>query len=219
MKTRKKLLAVVGVLAMLSALLVPAAVLAEDDTIATTEVLSGGTASALDTTPATSLTLTPLTITGEDLSTSDDQPGAFWILTDDSGDGLGWQVQIKAANVTFANNSTRAAADDLTLDSSLAADKWTLTTVVSRTDATTLDLITDATSSPKSELYGTSAGGADVVGSATNIAATDIVLVKAPDDAGMGSYDIKPKFCLGLPASAYSGAYTVDLTLTTTFTD
>ncbi len=221
MKGLKKLCLSMGlVLALLVALLVPMLVpsiaLAESDNVSANVTVSGGTTSVLDTSAVTAFSFTAQTVTGSQITLTDFQPGDWWTVTDDSGDGEGWQVQIKAASATFANNNARAYADDLTLDSSLATDKWTLTAVVSRTDSATLAL-SDATSEPVSGLYGTSTGGTDVAGSATNIATGDIVLVKAPAEAGLGSYTVKPKFTLELPASVYSGTYSVTLTLTTTF--
>lgn len=216
MKRLKKLLLSMGlVVAVLVAMLVPATVFAESDNVSVSVNVTAGSPS-LDISAATSLGFTATAITGSAITSATTQPGDWWILTDNSGDGEGWDLQIKAASATFTNSDNRSYTDDLTLDSSLACDKWTLTALVSRTDSATL-AVSDNTSEPVSGLYGTSSGGGDVDGSATNVATSDIYLLRAPAEAGMGSYTVKPKFVLQLPASVYYGVYSVTLTLTTTF--
>ena len=205
------------VLALLVALLmpVPTTVFAESDNISVSVNATAGTPS-LDVSAATSLGFSSTAITGATITSANTTPAAFWALTDNSGDGLGWDTQIKAASDNFSNDDARAYADDLTLDSSIGLDKWTLTVFVSRTNAATL-AVKEAGSEPVSGLYGTSSGGTDVDGSATNVATADIYLLKAIAEAGMGSYNVKPIFVLQLPASVYVGTYTVTLTCTTTF--
>lgn len=208
----RKLLSIGVVVAMvlvLAPVLAPSIALAEEDSQSANVTVSAGTSDVVLN--SATLYFSAATLTGASMSEVDKQPSTYWTLSDESGDGLGWQVQIKAASA----NLTNATQEDKNLTittGTITYDEWAMKVLVSNADATTLAAV--ATSDPISGLDGTGGSGA---GTLTNIDSADIILVKAAAGNGMGSYEITPKFNIYLPASAYTGAYSVTLTLTTTF--
>lgn len=212
MKGLKKLLSigvVVAMLLVLAPMLVPSVALAEEDSQSANVTVSAGTSDVVLN--SATLYFTTQTLTGAAMSEENKQPSTNWLLSDESGDGAGWQVQIKAASA----NLTNATQEDKNLaitTGTITYDQWAMKVLVSKADATTLAAV--ATSDPITGLNGTTGSGD---GTLTNVDTSDIILVKAVAGNGMGSYEITPKFNIYLPASAYTGAYSVTLTLTTTF--
>ena len=198
------------VLAMLLALLAPAIALAqEEDSQSANVTVSAGTSDMVLNSATLQFTTAPLT--GASMSEENKQPSTYWLLSDESGDGAGWQVQIKAASANLTN-ATQADKNLAITTGTITYDEWAMKVLVDRSDGSTVVAV--ATSDPVTGLDGTGGSG---VGTLTNINTSDIILVKAAAGNGMGSYQITPKFNIYLPASAYTGAYSVTLTLTTTF--
>ena len=213
MKGLRKLLSIGVVVAMvlvMAPVLAPSIALAEDDSQSANVTVSAGTSDVVLN--SATLYFSAQTLTGANMTEADKQPSTYWLLSDESGDGAGWQVQIKAASANLTN-ATQADKNLAITTGTITYDEWAMKVLVSTGDSTTL-LVNDGTSDPVSGLNGTTGSGA---GTLTNINTADIILVKAAAANGMGSYQIKPKFNIYLPASAYTGAYSVTLTLTTTF--
>ncbi len=215
MKGLKKLLSigvVVAMLFVLAPMLVPSVALAGD--------VSGNVTLTLGT-PTMALNSSYITfneteLAGDNITLSNEQPSTYWLLTDESGDGSGWSVQVKLASSTFENQTTHDAgdSDNLTFDSSLAHDKCTMAMLVDPTVSATI-VDDEGTSGPVDELKGT--GGVVNEGTAAYLTINDQILVSAIQDTGMGTYQIQPYFTLQFPAAAYYGTYQVTLNITTAF--
>ena len=202
-------------LAMLSALLVPATAFASDNVSANVTTTAGAETFAIGS--GTTFSFADTALTGSQITNiTDVYVDAWWVLTDASGDGAGWNIQIKANAAHLDNQSSHpGCADNLTLGSTLSDQTCVLEVVIEPSDADLTIKLNDATSSPLSEIKGT--GGVANAGTATDITTGDQTIVEAPTDAGLGKYDVRPKFSLQLPAGTYTGVYQLTLTVTTTF--
>ena len=206
---KKKILVLSMVVALVAAMLVPSVALAEEDSQSANVTVDAGTSDVVLN--SATLYFTTQTLTGAAMSEEDKQPSTHWLLSDESGDGNGWQVQIKAASANLTNATQENKNLAITIGT-ITHDQWAMKVLVDRSTGDTVVAV--ATSDPVTGLDGTGGSG---VGTLTNIDTSDIILVKATAGNGMGSYQIQPEFDIYLPASAYTGAYSVTLTVTTTF--
>ncbi len=218
MKGLKKLLSigvVVAMLLVLAPVLVPSVALASDNVSANVTTTAGAETFAIGS--GTTFSFADTALTGSQITNiTDVYVDAWWILTDASGDGAGWNIQIKANSAYFDNQSSHpGCADNLTLGSTLADQTCVLEVVIDPSDADLTIKLNDGTSSPVSEIEGT--GGVANAGTATDIDTNYATIVEAPTDVGLGKYDVRPKFSLQLPAGTYTGVYQLTLTVTTTF--
>ena len=219
MKGLKKLLSIGVVIAMLLVLapvLVPSVALADSDNVSANVTTTAG-AETFAFGSGTTFSFADTALTGSQITNiTDVYVDAWWVLTDASGDGAGWNIQIKANADHLDNQSSHAGcADNLTLGSTLSDQTCVLEVVIDPSDADLTIKLNDATSSPLSEIEGT--GGVANAGTATNITTGDKTIVQAPTDAGLGKYDIRPKFSLQLPAGTYTGVYQLTLLVTVAF--
>ena len=142
-------------------------------------------------------------------STDDANDSCVWGLVDGRGSGAGWKISVLSSDLTGLTNSVSAPVTN-TLTSSVtpAYNQFGLKVQVEVADVT---IKTGAEGSmPVSGLTYN-------VSTADFVSASDIEVLKAAVDQGMGGYDLDPLFTIYLPAGVYAG--TASLTLTVTQAD
>ena len=147
------------------------------------------------------------TLAGTVLSaTDDDGVSCVWGLVDGRGSGDGWKLSLLSSDLTGLTNSVPEAVT-LTPTSSVtpAYNQFGLKVQVEQADATQM---TGADGSmPVSGLTYN-------VSTADFVSGSDIEVLKAAVDTGMGGYDIDPLFTIYLPAGVYAGTGQLTLTIT-----
>ncbi len=148
------------------------------------------------------------TLDGNALNSTDDAGvNCVWALEDGTGTGAGWRLTIASGDLTGLTDSLSQPVT-YTLASGItpAYNQFGLRIQVEQADVT---IQSGAEGSmPVSGLtYGVSTA-ADVT--------TDLEILEAAVDEGMGAYDIDPLFTIYLPGDVYAGTGQVVLTITQT---
>ena len=139
-------------------------------------------------------------------STDDAADSCVWGIVDGRGSGAGWKLSLLTSDLTGLTNSVPEAVT-LTPTSSVtpAYNQFGLKVQVEQADATQM---TGADGSmPVSGLTYN-------VSTADFVSGSDIEVLKAAVDTGMGGYDIDPLFTIYLPAGVYAGTGQLTLTIT-----
>ncbi len=181
---------------------------AELDEPTVTLVLTGGTTSGTTsvTTGFTGITLTGASQTGTK-QCGTPGTGGGWYVVDNSGDGLGWTVQVSVPLGKLSSSS-----HDLTLAASLAYNQVVVRGKVDDDNANYFKIKEDE-SSPTTGIEGTTSD------EFVTLSTSDTTILAAGADEGLGSYWLWPEFEIQVPAGAYSGSYSLTLSVTTIFED